>query len=75
MVLSMVGCGSSGGAAATSADGTESSGTASSKDTGDGDITIGVSIWSSTDVLGAQCKKVIDQAAMESSSVIQQIPR
>lgn len=29
----------------------------------DDDITIGVSIWSSTDVLGSQCKKVIDKAA------------
>ena len=28
-----------------------------------GDITIGISIWSSTDVLGSQCKKVVDQAA------------
>ena len=29
----------------------------------DDDITIGVSIWSSTDVLGSQCKKIIDKAA------------
>lgn len=28
-----------------------------------GDITIGVSIWSSTDVLGSQCKKMLDAAA------------
>ncbi len=27
------------------------------------DITIGVSIWSSTDVLGSQCKAIIDKAA------------
>ncbi|MBP3901533.1 MAG: substrate-binding domain-containing protein [Blautia sp.] len=27
------------------------------------DITIGVSIWSSTDVLGSQCKRIIDKAA------------
>ena len=27
------------------------------------DITIGVSIWSSTDVLGSQCKKILDEAA------------
>ena len=27
------------------------------------DITIGVSIWSSTDVLGSQCKKIINKAA------------
>ncbi len=29
----------------------------------DDGIKIGVSIWSSTDVLGSQCKKIIDQAA------------
>mgnify|MGYP000161072155 CR=1 FL=1 len=29
----------------------------------DDDITIGVSIWSSTDVLGSQSKKIIDKAA------------
>ena len=28
-----------------------------------GDIKIGVSIWSSTDVLGSQCKKILDEAA------------
>ena len=27
------------------------------------DIKIGVSIWSSTDVLGSQCKKILDEAA------------
>ena len=30
----------------------------------DDGIKIGVSIWSSTDVLGSQCKKIIDQAAV-----------
>jgi len=29
----------------------------------DGDIKIGVSIWSSTDVLGSKCKEIIDAAA------------
>lgn len=29
----------------------------------DGDIKIGVSIWSSTDVLGSQCKLILDEAA------------
>ena len=43
----LVGCGNAGG------------GTASS----DGKIKIGVSIWSSTDVLGSQCKTIIDEAA------------
>ena len=28
-----------------------------------GDIKIGVSIWSSTDVLGSQCKLILDEAA------------
>ncbi len=28
-----------------------------------GDTTIGVSIWSSTDVLGSQCKKIVDKVA------------
>ncbi len=31
--------------------------------TADGDIKIGVSIWSSTDVLGSQCKMILDEAA------------
>ncbi len=56
MMLSMVGC----GADSTSSD------SSSSEDAGGAatsDITIGVSIWSSTDVLGSQCKKVVDQAA------------
>ena len=29
----------------------------------DADIKIGVSIWSSTDVLGSQCKRILDEAA------------
>lgn len=44
---------------ATGASGTEEGG--GSVD--NGDITIGVSIWSSTDVLGAQSKAIIDKAA------------
>lgn len=43
----LVGCGSTGGGTAAS----------------DGKIKIGVSIWSSTDVLGSQCKTIIDEAA------------
>ena len=35
-------------------------GTSSNKS---GKIKIGVSIWSSTDVLGSQCKKILDEAA------------
>jgi ribose transport system substrate-binding protein len=73
----LVGCGSSGGS--TSADNAGASNTTvessvdSSDDGGasdnnaaapaDGEIKIGVSIWSSTDVLGSQCKMIIDKAA------------
>ena len=39
------------------------SGAASVSVAAEDDITIGVSIWSSTDVLGSQCKKIIDKAA------------
>lgn len=46
--LMLVGCGSGDKQAAKSAD---------------GKIKIGVSIWSSTDVLGSQCKRIIDAAA------------
>ncbi len=31
-----------------------------------GKIKIGVSIWSSTDVLGSQCKKILDEAKKSS---------
>ena len=55
LVLTLqVGCGESGG----SSDGT-TEGDSSSSDK----IKIGVSIWNSTDSLGAQCKKILDQAA------------
>ena len=73
----LVGCGSSGGS--TSADNAGASNTTvessvdNSDDGGasdnnaaapaDGEIKIGVSIWSSTDVLGSQCKMIIDKAA------------
>ncbi|MBO6108164.1 MAG: substrate-binding domain-containing protein [Eubacterium sp.] len=50
----LVGCGESGG--------NSSGGSADSGSSGD-KIKIGVSIWSSTDSLGSQCKKIIDQAA------------
>lgn len=46
--LMLVGCGAGDKQAAKSAD---------------GKIKIGVSIWSSTDVLGSQCKRIIDAAA------------
>ncbi|MGI6578917.1 MAG: sugar ABC transporter substrate-binding protein [Saccharofermentanales bacterium] len=33
------------------------------KESSDGKIKIGVSIWSSTDTLGSQCKRILDEAA------------
>ena len=57
----LAGCGSSASTASTdsSAASTEEGGSTAPT----GDVTIGISIWSSTDVLGAQCKKIVDQAA------------
>ncbi len=66
--VSLAGCGSSSsGTTSTTAAaaGTEAAasgdGAASSVD--NKDIKIGVSIWSSTDVLGSQCKLILDEAA------------
>ncbi len=56
MVLGLLaGCGQS-----SSSSGDSSTGGAA---VDNGDITIGVSIWSSTDVLGSQCKQILDEAA------------
>ena len=73
MTASLAGCGGSGGsggssAAASKSSAAASSAAASSAAAGSGaasgsKIKIGVSIWSSTDVLGSQCKKIIDEAA------------
>ena len=54
MVIGMTACGTGGGGSSTQG------GTSSNKS---GKIKIGVSIWSSTDVLGSQCKKILDEAA------------
>ena len=63
----LVGCGGSTGASsAPAADAKEETTEATegaAEAPADGNIKIGVSIWSSTDVLGSQCKKIIDQAA------------
>ncbi len=56
----LAGCGSSSTASTTTAD--ASSGAAATT-TDTSDIKIGVSIWSSTDVLGKSCKLICDQAA------------
>ena len=72
MVGSMlVGCGGSSDSASGSPATAESSVATTSDEgssdsapsTADGEIKIGVSIWSSTDVLGSQCKMILDQAA------------
>lgn len=57
----LAGCGSSAPASSDSAATTAASEAGSAA--APGDITIGVSIWSSTDVLGSQCKKIVDKAA------------
>ena len=62
----LTGCGG-GGTASTSAP-AQSGGDTSAPATkveapADGEIKIGVSIWSSTDVLGSQCKMILDEAA------------
>ncbi len=68
--VSLAGCGSSSSgttsttaaaAAGTEAAAESSDSAASSVD--NADIKIGVSIWSSTDVLGSQCKLILDEAA------------
>lgn len=60
----MVGCGPAAGSAPAGSD----SGSAS----GDS-IKIGVSIWSSTDVLGSQCKKIVDKAAKANGVEVQYV--
>ena len=51
----LVGCGATGGAAGGATGGTTPT------VTDDSQIKIGVSIWSSTDVLGSQCKLILDE--------------
>lgn len=58
MAMPLVACGNNGGT------GSSANGEAKeSKAIDNKDIKIGVSIWSSTDVLGSQCKKILDEAA------------
>ena len=65
MAVGMTACGGSGAANATqAADASAVEGSEAAASTIDNkDIKIGVSIWSSTDVLGSQCKLIIDEAA------------
>ena len=62
MVLGMTACG--GSKDTTTADSSSSAATETPVAATDNkDIKIGVSIWSSTDVLGSQCKLILDEAA------------
>ena len=62
MVLGMTACG--GSKDTTTADSSSSTATETpAAATDNKDIKIGVSIWSSTDVLGSQCKLILDEAA------------
>ena len=66
MVVGMVACGSGSETASSSDSAASSSGTeaaATPAVTDNSKIKIGVSIWSSTDVLGSQCKLILDAAA------------
>lgn len=60
-VTTLAGCGSA--ASNTSTGAASGSEAAAGAETTDGKIKIGVSIWSSTDVLGSQCKLILDEAA------------
>ena len=60
-VTTLAGCGSAASNTGTgAASGSEA---AAGAETTNGKIKIGVSIWSSTDVLGSQCKLILDEAA------------
>lgn len=59
MAFPLAACGNSGGNASGSAGDSANAG----KTVDNKDIKIGVSIWSSTDVLGSQCKRILDEAA------------
>lgn len=62
MVLGMTACG--GSKDTTTADSSSSAAAETpAAATDNKDIKIGVSIWSSTDVLGSQCKLILDEAA------------
>ena len=67
MTLSLAACG--GGAAAPASGGGDAAPAAAA----DGKVKIGVSIWSSTDVLGSQCKLILDEAAKAVGADIQYV--
>ncbi|MGM9648405.1 MAG: sugar ABC transporter substrate-binding protein [Butyricicoccaceae bacterium] len=53
--------------------GCSSSGSSAQTETDNSKIKIGVSIWSSTDVLGSQCKKILDEAAAALGVTVQYV--
>lgn len=63
MAISLAACGSSSEDDAGSTETSTSGETTTTSNNEASDITIGVSIWRSTDVLGSQCKAIIDKAA------------
>lgn len=67
MMFALAACGSQGSGSGAASTGGSSSGTSDgsegSASTGDGDLTIGVVIWSTDDGLGADSKKALDAAA------------
>ena len=68
----LVGCGSAAGGAAP-ADSSGGTADGAAAPAAAGDIKIGVSIWSSTDVLGSQCKKIVDKAAKANGVEVQYV--
>lgn len=64
MAVSLSACGNGGGNVDNRGTDTDTGGDSKDAKTVDNkDIKIGVSIWSSTDVLGSQCKRILDEAA------------
>ncbi len=59
----LAGCGNAADNNTSSSSSSSSSNTQTANAASDGKIKIGVSIWSSTDVLGSQCKMILDEAA------------
>ena len=59
----LTGCGSTAAASKSASAAAKTSSTAAATETDNSKIKIGVSIWSSTDVLGSQCKLILDEAA------------
>ena len=71
MTASLAACGGA-GAAAPAADSAAPAAEAAAP-AADGKVKIGVSIWSSTDVLGSQCKLILDEAAKAVGADIQYV--